>query len=263
MPTAESHEGSSTCARQMSGFSAEAAAILLAGHFHKATTVSPSIPGPSSRNDAYQVQDLMTGALGGACGWKVGLGKRDPEPYCAPIPLSRLHSTGATYVRRNEVAQVEAELGFRLGRDVPPCEIPRNEADCVKLVDAVVPCIEIVETRLAEPAAGDPLWKLADLQANGGLVVGNPSPWPVQDLSEVRLAIGPTDKEAFNLFAHPFGKPLDLLCWTINHVSQRRGGLKRGDVIITGSYCGVVEIHAPQSFVAAFANFGKVSLEVL
>ncbi|MGO4834621.1 hypothetical protein AB4144_20420, partial [Rhizobiaceae sp. 2RAB30] len=120
----------------------------------------------------------------------------------------------------------------------------------------------ILETRLAGPAAQDPLWKLADLQANGGLVLGEPVPWTAQDLGKVRLATGSRRSDDFDSVAHPFGAPFDLFCWTVNHVSRLRGGLRRGDVIITGSYCGIVEIRDPQCFVATFADYGTVSLNV-
>jgi 2-keto-4-pentenoate hydratase len=79
----------------------------------------------------------------------------------------------------------------------------------------------------------------------------------------VRLAIGVEQAETFDEIAHPFGGPFDLFCWTVNHVSRLRGGLKRGDVIITGSYCGIVSIRDPQAFVATFADYGDVILNVL
>lgn len=88
-------------------------------------------------------------------------------------------------------------------------------------------------------------------------------PWLARDLGKVHLAIGPAHRGAFNLAAQPFGNPSDPFCWMINHVSQQRGGLSHGDVIITDSYCGLVEVCTPQYFVAAFANYGEVSLNVL
>lgn len=110
--------------------------------------------------------------------------------------------------------------------------------------------------------AQDPLWKLADLQANGGLVLGKPVPWTGQDLGAVRLAVGSQEEAAFDMAAHPFGAPFDLFCWTVDRVARHRGGLRRGDVIITGSYCGIVEIRAPGRFTAAFADFGAVCVDV-
>lgn len=247
----------------MNAFSADAAADLLVVQFRQGTKTQPAMSGPGTRGEAYQVQDRMIAALGGACGWKVGRAKTDPEPYCAPVPASRLLNSGGDYARFHGVAQVEAELGYRLGRDVPPSAAVLDRAECAALVDAIVPALEILETRLEPPAAQDPLWKLADLQANGALVVGKPVPWAGQDPGQVRLAIGSGQDGAFEGVAHPFGAPFDLFCWTVNHVARQRGGLKRGDVIITGSYCGIVEIRDPQRFVATFADYGDVCLTVL
>ena len=247
----------------MKGFSANSAAALLATHFRAGTRALPGIPGPSSRAEAYRVQDLLVESLGGACrGWKVGKAKTDAEPYCAPIPVERQLYSSGDYERFHGVALVEAELGFRLGSDVPPGTAIGDRAECSELIDAIVPAFEILETRLALPAAQDPLWKLADLQANGGLVLGNPVKWEAQDLERVHLAIGAETADEFHDVAHPFGSPFDLFWWTVNHVASKRGGLRQGDVIITGSYCGIVEIHAPQEFVATFADYGTLRLNV-
>lgn len=243
----------------MSDFVAGRAAAFLASNFRKRETGLPDTHGPETRAQAYQVQDLMIEALGGACGWKVGRSSNDPEPYCAPIPLSRRLESGSVYLPNGGPARLEAELGFRLGRDVPVSSAVMDRAECVGLIDAILPAIEILETRLAPPAAQDPLWKLADLQANGGLVLGEPVPWAAQDIGKVCLGVGHDVPAAAN---HPFGAPLDLFCWTVNHVSRHRGGLERGDVIITGSYCGIVEIGIAQRFVASFADYGEVSLSV-
>lgn len=246
----------------MNGFSADAAADLLVEHFRAGTRTQPAMPGPGTRADAYAVQDRMIAMLGGARGWKVGRAKADPEPYCAPVPAGRLLEAGDRYARVDGAARVEAELGFRLGRDVPASAAIAGRAGCAALVDAIVPVLEILETRLEAPAAHDPLWKLADLQANGGMVIGRPVPWTGQDIGRVRLAVGPERAGAFEEAAHPFGEPLDLFCRAVDHVARRRGGLKRGDVIITGSYCGIVEIRDPQRFVATFADYGEVCLAV-
>lgn len=64
-------------------------------------------------------------------------------------------------MRPNGVARVEAEFGFGW-RDVPPSETLWDKMECAALVDAILPCMEIVETRLTGAAAQDPLWKRAD-----------------------------------------------------------------------------------------------------
>lgn len=247
----------------MNAFSAAAAAAFLAEHFDRRTKGAPLLAGPATRADSYRVQDLMMGTLGNACGWKVGLAKPDAEPYCAPLPASRRLKNGGIYKRYEGAARLEAELGLRLGRDVPAEAADLGRAECAELVDAVVPAIEILESRLVEPQAGDALWKLADLQANGGVILGEPVPWRKQDLGRVSLAIGADKPQHPTDAAHPFGDPLDLFCWVVRHVSRHRGGLRRGDIVITGSYCGIVALESPQRFTATFPEYGTVSVDVV
>lgn len=246
----------------MEPFHAGKAAAFLASHLREHSIGEPGIAGPATRAEAYQVQDRLIGTLGGACAWKVGRAATSPEPYCAPISSARRVDNAGPYARFEGVARLEAELGFRLGRDVPPSSAVLSRSECVGLVDAIVPAIEILETRLAPAIAQDPLWKLADLQGNGGLVLGAPAPWAGQDLGTVDLAVGADDGAGFVRKLHPFGEPVDLFCWTLNHVASRRGGLRRGDVVITGSYCGIVEIRDPGPFVARFAGYPAVGVSV-
>jgi 2-keto-4-pentenoate hydratase len=247
----------------MNAFSAEAAAAFLVEHFHDRTKAASLLTGPATRADSYRVQDLLMGTLGHACGWKVGLAKPDAEPYCAPLPASRRLENGGVYKRYDGVARLEAELGLRLGRDVPAEAADLGRAECAELIDAIVPTIEILESRLVEPQAGDALWKLADLQANGGVILGEPAPWSKQDLGRVSLAINADGSQPPTDAAHPFGDPLDLFCWVVRHVSRHRGGLRRGDVVITGSYCGIINLESPQHFTATFPEYGAVSVNVV
>lgn len=244
----------------MSDFCADDAAAFILAQFRAGSAGLFPGAAPQGRADAYAVQDRVVAALGGACGWKVGRGRDDPEPYCAPLPRTRLLASGGRYARHHGKALVEAELGFRLGRDVPNWASVGDRARCAGLIDAIVPAIEILETRLSPPAAQQPLWKLADLQANGGVVLGEPVAWTGQDVGTARLALG---GEAERVVDHPFGAPLDLFAWTVEHVARHRGGLRRGDVIITGSYCGIVEIAAPQRFDALFTGYGTVGLDIV
>jgi 2-keto-4-pentenoate hydratase len=247
----------------MNAFSAEVAAAFLVEHFHDRTKAASLLTGPATRADSYRVQDLLMGTLGHACGWKVGLAKPDAEPYCAPLPASRRLENGGVYKRYDGVARLEAELGLRLGRDVPAEAADLGRAECAELIDAIVPTIEILESRLVEPQAGDALWKLADLQANGGVILGEPAPWSKQDLGRVSLAINADGSQPPTDAAHPFGDPLDLFCWVVRHVSRHRGGLRRGDVVITGSYCGIINLESPQHFTATFPEYGAVSVNVV
>lgn len=246
----------------MDAFSARQAADFLATQFGRRTSAAPAVAGPSTRDETYRVHDLLIAALGQPCGWKVGRAKAGAEPYCAPLPASRRLDDGATYRAPGGVARLEAELGLRLGRDVPAASGPLDHEACLALIDAVVPSIEIVESRLVAPAAQEPEWKLADLQGNGGVVFGPAMPWRGQALDQVPLAIGFAGERRASTAAHPFGDPLGLFCWTVNAVTGRGIAMARGEVVITGSFCGIVEVPAGTRFTATFPQHGEVSINV-
>ena len=246
----------------MSAFSTAAAVDFLSGHLEARSRGVPDFAGPQSRADAYRVQDVLVERLGGGCGWKVGRGKAGPEPYCASLPSVWKRNDRQEYRPVGGTALLEAEVGFRIGADVEPREQDLTPAECRELIDALVPAIEILEARLEGPAGADPLWKLADLQSNGGLVLGEAVPWEGQSVDEVSLVIGTGKLASPDVMRHPFGGPFDLFCWTVNHVARSRGGLRRGDVVITGSYCGIVQLPSPGVFQAVFDDIGSVAVDV-
>lgn len=246
----------------MGSFSAAQAADFLAAQFKARTSAAPAVAGPSTRADTYRVHDLLIEALGQPCGWKVGRSKTETEPYCAPLPASRRLDDGATYRAPGGVARLEAELGLRLGRDVPASSGPLDRETCLGLIDAVVPSIEIIETRLAASAAQDPEWKLADLQGNGGVVFGPALPWKGQALDQVPLVLGFAGERRSSTAPHPFGDPLGLFCWTVNTLIARGIPMRKGEVVINGSFCGIVEVPAGTRFVATFPQHGEVSVAV-
>lgn len=246
----------------MAAFSAASTAEFLAEQFKARTNAAPAVAGPATRADTYRVHDLLIAALGQPCGWKVGRSKTETEPYCAPLPAARRLDNGATYRAPSAVARLEAELGLRLGRDVPAASGPLDREACIGLIDAVVPSIEIIETRLAAPAVQEPEWKLADLQGNGGVVFGPALPWQGQALDNVPLVLDFAGGRRSSTACHPFGDPLGLFCWTVNTVTARGIAMRKGEVVINGSFCGIVEVPAGTRFVAAFPQHGEVSLNV-
>jgi 2-keto-4-pentenoate hydratase len=246
----------------MSAFSIATAVDFLARHLDSRSCGAPEIAGPETRADAYDVQDALLIRLGGGCGWKVGRGKAGPVPYCAPLPSRWKLDDRQEYRPARGTALLEAEIGFRLGADVESRQEDLTPVECHELIDALVPAIEILEARVEGPAGADPLWKLADLQSNGGLVLGDAVAWEGQSVDEVRLVIGTGKLASPDVMRHPFGGPFDLFCWTVNHVARSRGGLRSGDVIITGSYCGIVELPSAAVFQAIFEGIGSVAVNV-
>jgi 2-keto-4-pentenoate hydratase len=157
---------------------------------------------------------------------------------------------------------VEAELAFRIGRDLKPRSEPMISEEIWASIASVHAAIEIVDTRLANWKYADRLWVLADSQSNGGFVY-DPNGVPLTDGSfadaPVRLEFDGrvvVEKRGGN----PAGDPRWLVEWLTNHCAQSRGGLMAGQFVTTGSYTGMLFVAAGAAVMASFKGIGTVTV---
>jgi 2-keto-4-pentenoate hydratase len=218
---------------------------------------------PRSLEEAYYVQDVMLEALGKAGGWKVGAAAPDAEPLYAPMPFILFGERGAritTEFRR--LRGVEAEIAFLVGKDLPPRSLPYTREEVVAAIASCHPAIELLESALLNPDAADRLTSVADLQANGGFIPGDPvAEWQSVDFASlsaqmnvdgfVRVTGG---KNAAG------GDILRLVHWLANEAQQRTGGLRAGQWVTTGSWTGKILADSGSVAVARFPHFGEVTV---
>ena len=236
---------------------------------HKGAALAPHAPvTPPDAAGAYAVQDLLVRALGTVGGWKVGAAGPAAEPACAPLLAAGIFKSGAALVGPPWRSRgVEVEVALRLGHDLVPANGdtgPVDAARAMEAVDAIVPAVEIIETRLAGWRESSPLAQLADLQNHGGLVIGAPSPIDVRDVDlrtvQAYLAFD-GQPVASTRGANPAADIWRLVGWLAWHCAQRGMPLRAGQVITTGSCSGV--LFAPEgAFVQAqLAGIGQVELQ--
>ena len=246
---------------------AEATRLLVDAHRSR----SPAATGGvvlHTEAEAYSVQDAVFAALwSGArpAAWKVGGPSDKVEPTAAPIPPEKLlHSPASVAGAKMQMIGVEAEVAFRLARDLPPRTRPYSERSVAAAVGEVLVAIELCDTRLANWKKTSGLWKLADFQNNSALVVGSGTKdWQKIDFlqQEVEFRIGARVVKAKG--AHSFGNPFRLLPWLVRHCAKRGLGLHAGDVVTTGAWSGL-EIAKPGDVVTArFAGIGAAIVRIL
>jgi 2-keto-4-pentenoate hydratase len=235
---------------------------------HTGATLTPHAQvTPPDAACAYAVQDLVARALGPVGGWKVGAAGPAAEPGCAPLLAVGIFKSGAALVGPPWRARgVEVEVALRLGHDLVPRNGdrgPLEAARVIEAIDAVLPAVEIIETRLADWRESTPLAQLADLQNHGGLVIGEPSPIDVRevDLRTVQAYLAFDGQPvASTCGANPAADIWRLVGWLAWHCAQRGMPLRAGQVITTGSCSGM--LFAPEgAFVQAqLAGIGQVEL---
>ena len=193
---------------------------------------------------AYAVQDLVIQSLGPIGGWKVGAKGPDREPTCAPLPAAGILATPATLPDGAWRARgIETELALRIDTDLPEREAPYTLDEVVAAIGAVLPAIEVVDTRLLEFPKAAPLAMLADLGAHGALVTGAEVPFQPGLLATQKLAAQQwfDDKQvADQVGGNPAQDLGRVLVWLANHCAARGLGLRQGQIVTTGSCTGML-----------------------
>ncbi|SNT12525.1 hypothetical protein [Tropicimonas sediminicola] len=209
-----------------------------------------------SREEILRVQGGVADALGAVAGFKVAP-VPGSEPILAPIPACYVVGNGGQKPVTERFG-VELEIGFELMRPLPEGGAPE------RLEDYFRPCamFELVDTRLAGEAAEDAAYKFADLQINAGYVQGDVlEGWDGSDFGVVtaRLKAGeemPLDGDT----SVPGGSALSNLRLFLEKVGDHCGGLKVGQIVITGSVCGLLYFPKGTELAGEIDGIGKVAV---
>jgi 2-keto-4-pentenoate hydratase len=232
----------------MTLLASQAAEMLMTAHANAA----PFQPfatefGIANVADAYMVQRnfvslQMRTRNAAVAGYKIGLTSKRMQDMCgidspiAGVVLSdRVHASGArlsasAYGRMG----LEFEIAVRLKHDLAPAGVA-SLAEVADAVAAVCPAVEIVDDRRADYRALEVLSLIADNSWNAGIVLGEFVPtWP--ELATIGGLISvdgmPLDRgSGGDVLGHPFYP----VAWLAGHLAKEGGGLRAGDIVMTGS----------------------------
>ncbi len=210
---------------------------------------------------AYAVQDAQLQRLGPIGGWKVGSKGDGSLPACAPLPASGVLASGAPLRGPQwRMRGLEVELALRVGRDYHPGDQVPDEAELRTVFDAILPAIEVVETRLGHPPCTNPWAGMADLQSHGALIIGAAQPLPATlSLRQIAASLHIDGQEITRTTG---GNPADLwpmLGWLALHCARRGQPWCQRQVITTGSCTGLQLARAGRQIEGALAGIGAVS----
>jgi len=202
----------------------------------------PMPPGAEGRATVYAIQDGVAEATGPVAGWKVGARTPTAEPNPAPLLAGALVKSPARFDGKTmHMIGVEIEISFHIARHIAPRSAPVDREEALAAVGDAFVGMEVVDTRLADFKSADPEWLLADNQMNHALVIGQSiKDWKALDWANlpVRLVVdGKTEVEQRGGLGAV--DPVRPLAWMIDHAVRRRGGLRKGQAITTGSWTGL------------------------
>jgi len=228
--------------------------------------------------EGYAIQACLPGLAGQAlAGWKLAATSLAGQhhigvsgPLAGRILAGAAHRTGATVsLRGNHMRVAEAEFGFVMARDLPPRTAAYSEADVLAAVGAVVPVIEVPNSRFPDFVHAGEAQLLADLACAGQFVVGNDAGVPWQDLGftdhSVRgqvLRKGDTILERTGTGAAVLGDPRTALAWLVNELSALGITLEAGQLVSTGTCIEPLPIEPGDQIQADFGILGQVSVRL-
>lgn len=216
---------------------------------------------------AYCVQEQVAEALGAkVVGWKVGFAPDTGAPWAAPVLDCDLRQSGGAHAMAPTIAvKIEAELGVRLGRDLPPRAIPYSREEILDSINEMFVGIELIISRFSNVAEADFISKIADSFSNGAYAIGaRISDFRNLDLARLHCRLM-VDGHVFNdrPGGHSDGDPLiPLIAW-VNAQADRLGGLRAGQFVTLGTLNEPVPMDRPASIEASLSGIGEASLSLV
>ncbi|WP_419760134.1 2-keto-4-pentenoate hydratase [Acidisoma sp.] len=216
---------------------------------------------PATEQEAYAVQRAVAETLGPVGGWKVGAGGPGAAPSAAPLPASVIMTAPATLPPQYSNRLIEAEIAFRIARDLPPRDAAYTRDEVLEAIGSCHPVIEVVQWRIRDHRAAPPNLKLADHSGHGALVVGEPVPgWRAIDFAGLRVTQEIAGQATKHGIGNPAGDMIRLIAWLADEGAVWAGGLKAGQIVTCGSWTGMTEAAADAPVVVSFAGFTPLTL---
>ncbi len=222
-------------------------------------------------DDAYKIQlafvehRLRRGER--VVGRKVGLTNRAvqemlgvEEPDFGHLLSGMAYGDGATLPFSAMISpRAEGEIAFVLGE---PLQGPGlNNADVLRATQAVMPCFEIVDSRIAD-------WKIAiedtvaDNASSGAFVLGSNAVDPREvDLKHCGLVLEKNGEiVATGAGAAALGSPVNSVAWLANTLGRYGISLEAGEVILSGSLVPLIPVAAGDHLRVTIGGIGSVSV---
>lgn len=214
---------------------------------------------PLTFAEALQVQEKVTAALGAVGGWKVAPNSTKDVPSLAPVLAKNVFGENEAFAKgRFQNIGVECEIAFRMGKDLGGGTYTREQV--ADAIEAMVPLIEICESRLADTKAGPAEWRVADSVSQGGIMIGKPiADWRSVNVTDQPLTLTFNGEKVAEV---PGSKQADLVAIVTllaNQIGKHCGGIKKGQIVTTGSMSGNIPAKPGTEAVATFKNLGKLT----
>ena len=251
---------------------ARAAADLIWQHWH-AGTVMPQLPAelrPATRPDGYAIQSLLAMKGQGLVGWKIAATSKAGQshigvdgPIAGRLLSEKSFTNGATVnLAGNRMRFAEPEFAFRVGRDLPPRRQPYAVDEAVAAMDALLPAIEVPDSRLENFATAGAALLIADNACGREFVAGNPATVDWRRIDLAQHAVSATVDGRYSrdgIGANVLDDPRLALTWLVNELSGLGVTLRAGEIVTTGTCMPPLAVEPGDTVSIDFGGLGQVS----
>lgn len=219
---------------------------------------------PETMAEAYAVQEAFLSLTGLEIGgWKCappGKGKG----FAAPVFSVNITSDNPTGWERGETTRIEPEVAYVLKHDLPPRGTPYSEEEVRAAIGETRLVLELLGSRYRGDAQASAEEMVADFQQGQGIYIGPVIANPEQyDLTGFPVTIKGNKGYALeHQGVHPCEHPFVPFFWLANFLNTRGTGLRKGEIVITGSYAGAVTVPYGEELTVVFGDIGELTATV-
>jgi len=233
---------------------------------------------PADPNEGYRVQKEVVKRLlaeygGKTVGYKVACTNKLAQkllnlssPFYGCLLSSLVHTSPARVRAKDFSMQlIEPEFAFEMAKDLPAKDTPYTTKEVSAAVGAVLPVIEIVDTRFTDWTTVGVPSLISDNGCNGAWVMGaSYTNWQALDLEThaAALIVNGETKLTGN-GAAVLGHPLNSLTWLANALCEQGIALKAGEFVSTGVCTDVYHASPDDDIVADFGKIGDVRVSFM
>jgi len=243
----------------------QAAEILVSARRNKVTIADlPENLVPQTLDDAYAIQDNISALTGPVGGWKVSVGQNGEPPKVTPVAAVHVWNQQSDLPAFGPV-RVEVEFAAVFGRDLPSKPAPYAPDEVKAAIASTHVVFEILGTRFENRELISKLSYLADGNGNDAIVIGDAiADWEALDLSRLNVTLEANGAIiATNTAGMKFDHMLGLLTFLANHAAEHQGGIKAGQIVITGARIGPLTIEPETSLMGSINAAANVRVRIM
>lgn len=210
---------------------------------------------PKTLADAYAIQDAATAGLTPVAGWKIAPMK-DGTLWCAPLHAHTIRHRATAEAKTLNKPIVEAEIAFRMLRDVPAGIGIDQLCDAMVLV----PLFEVLSSRFVDLTETPFLANLADGYGSALISLGDElADWRGRDAADLSLTVTVDGRQVERLsLAERLDYSVDLMARFARSFEGRADTLPAGTIVTTGA---IVMLHQQGNRIVA--DYGALGINEL